>query len=79
MIGVVEYDVLIEQIGKAFADAARPADHALVCHECEECNALQDGLRGRSPGELSDEWVERSFDQLPLMSDDAKRYYLPAY
>jgi hypothetical protein len=28
---------------------------------------------------LSDSWVERSFDQLPFFSDDAKRFYLPAF
>ena len=69
----------MQQICTAFADVDRPADDALVCHDCEECNALREDLRGRAPDELSDTWVKRSFDQLPFMSDDAKRYYLPAY
>ena len=64
----VEYDGLMQKIRTAFADAPRPADDALVCDECEECAQLRDSLRGRSPDELSDAWVERSFDQLPLMS-----------
>lgn len=77
--GAVEYDGLMQKIRTAFADAPRPADDALVCDECEKCAQLRDSLRGRSPDELSDAWVERSFDQLPLMSDEAKRFYLPAY
>ena len=69
----------MQQIRAAFADAPRPADDALVSHECDECNALREDLRGRTADELSDAWVEHRFDQLPFMSDDAKRYYLPAY
>ena len=69
----------MQQIRAAFADSPRPADDALVRHECEECSALREDLRGRTPDQLADTWVERSFDQLPFMSDDAKRYYLPAY
>ena|SRR5437016_6860971 len=75
----MSYDNLMQQIREAFASAGRPADDALVPHGCGECDALRGDLRGRTPDELSDDWVERSFDQLVFMSDDAKRYYLPAY
>ena len=75
----MSYDELLQKISEAFATAPRPADDALVAHECEECANLQDALRGQSPEELSDAWVQKSFDQLPFMSDDAKRFYLPAY
>jgi hypothetical protein len=75
----MSYDDLMQQIRAAFASAARPADDALVPHHCDECDALRGDLRGRTPDDLSDDWVERSFDQLVFMSDEAKRYYLPAY
>ncbi|CAN5908909.1 hypothetical protein BH11VER1_BH11VER1_09220 [soil metagenome] len=75
----MSYDDLMQQIREAFASVARPADDALVPHHCDECNALRGDLRGRAPNELSYDWVVRSFDQLVFMSDDAKRYYLPAY
>ena len=78
-MSAVNFDALMQKVRAAFADAPRPADDALVCHECEECHHLRADLRGRTPEELPDAWVEGSFDQLPLMSDDAKRYYLPAY
>jgi hypothetical protein len=75
----MEYDELMQQINFAFADAPAPADDNIVCHECEECFALRNDVRGRTPVELSDSWVERSFDQLPFFSDDAKRFYFPAF
>jgi hypothetical protein len=75
----MSYDNLMQQIREAFVSAARPADEALVPHHCDECDALRGDLRGRTPDELSDDWIQRSFDQLVFMSDEAKRYYLPAY
>jgi hypothetical protein len=75
----MSYDDLMQQIRVAFADVVRPADDDLVPHHCDECDVLRADLRGRSPDDLSDGWIERSFDQLVFMSDDAKRYYIPAY
>ncbi len=75
----MSYDDLMQQIREAFSSAAAPADDALVPHHCDECDTLRGDLRGRTPEELADDWVKRSFDQLVFMSDDAKRYYLPAY
>lgn len=75
----MSYNELMQQIREAFAGAVRPADDALVPHHCHECDTLRGDLCGRTPDELTDDWVERSFDQLPLMSDSAKRYYLSAY
>ncbi len=75
----MEYDELMQQIKTAFADAPAPAEDGIICHECEECLALRNDVRGHTPDQLSDSWVERSFDQLPLFSDDAKRFYFPAF
>jgi len=69
----VDYDELMQHIKAAFADAPPPADDNIVCHDCEECRALYSDVRGHTPDELSDSWVEQSFDQLPFFSDDAKR------
>ncbi|MGI9088939.1 MAG: hypothetical protein ACR2HH_14555 [Chthoniobacterales bacterium] len=75
----MDYDELMRHINAAFSDAPVPADDNIVCHDCEECRALYNNVRGHTPDELSDSWVERSFDQLPFFSDDAKRYYFPAF
>ena len=69
----------MQQIKSAFASAPMPEDENIICHECDECFALRDDVCGHTPDELSDSWVEQSFDQLPLFSDDAKRFYLPAF
>jgi hypothetical protein len=75
----MEYDALMRQIKSAFAAVPAPAEDSIICHECEECFTLRDDVRGRTPDELSDSWVEQSFDQLPFFSDDAKRFYFPAF
>ena len=75
----MDYDELKRHIGAAFADAPPPADDNIVCHDCQECRALLSDVRGHAASELSDSWVEKSFDQLPFFSADAKRYYLPAF
>ena len=75
----MDYDELMRDVKAAFADTPPPTDDNIICHDCEECRALYDDVRGHTPDELSDSWVEKSFDQLPFFSDDAKRYYLPAF
>ena len=75
----MDYDELMRHIRAAFADVPPPADDNIVCHDCDECRALYNDVRGHTPDELSDSWVEKSFDQLVFFSDDAKRYYLPAF
>jgi hypothetical protein len=75
----MDYGELMQQIKSAFANAPAPSDDNITCHECEECFILRDDVRGRTPDTLSDSWVEQNFDQLPLFSDDAKRFYFPAF
>jgi hypothetical protein len=75
----MDYDELMRRVTGAFRHAAAPADENIVCHDCEECHALETAVRGKAPDDLADEWVEQSFDQLPFFSDDAKRYYFPAF
>jgi hypothetical protein len=75
----MEYGELIQQIESAFADAPAPPEDSIVCHECPECFDLRDNVRGHTPKELSDSWIEQSFDQLPFFSDNAKRFYFPAF
>ena len=75
----MKLDDLIAQIRAAFAAVARPSSDNVVCHVCDECDALRDGLLGFPSAELPDAWFDWNWDQLPLLSDEAKHYYLPAY
>lgn len=74
----VSYDELFQKITVAFSDVPSPGDQ-IICHECDECFRLQESLCGRTPDDLSDDWVMLNFDQLPLLGDEAKQFYLPAY
>lgn len=75
----MELQELMQRIQIAFTKAHQPLEDAIVCHACKECLELRDGVIGHTPDQLTDSWVDHNFDQLPLFSDDAKRYYLPAY
>jgi hypothetical protein len=75
----MDYSELVGRIKAAFADVSEPAQDNIVCHDCEECSALRESVIGRTPDELSDTWVQQNFDQLPFFSDEAKRFYLPAF
>lgn len=70
---------LMERIGAAFADLPMLADDNIICHECEVCFRLHENLRGRTPAEIPDAWIEENFSRLPLLTDDAKRFFLPAF
>ncbi|HTV61757.1 MAG TPA: SLBB domain-containing protein [Verrucomicrobiae bacterium] len=59
----MKYDELVRQIKKAFKDGPAPSEDNIVCHECEECFALRDDVRGHTPDELSDSWVEQNFEK----------------
>ena len=70
---------LIAQIKAAFVTVPRPDENCIVDHECKECSDLREGLFGYASAELPDSWFDWNWDQLPLLTDDAKQYYLPAF
>ena len=72
-------EALIQRIREAFAEVPPPAADNITPHECDECDRLREALINRHPDDLSDQWVRQNYDQLPLLSDEAKHYYLPAY
>ncbi len=75
----MEPDNLIAQIRAAFAAVARPSPDNIVPCECGECDELRVGLLGFRSAELPDTWFEVDWALLPLLSDEAKHYYLAAY
>jgi hypothetical protein len=67
----------MRHIYAAFTKVPRP-EH-IIAHECDECFKLHDDLQEQAPRQIPDVWVERNFDKLPLFTDEAKRFFLPAY
>lgn len=56
-----------------------PAPDAITPHPCEECDAVRDYLVGRDPMAFDEQALLGCMWDLPLLSADAKRYFLPAW
>jgi hypothetical protein len=67
----------MQHIHAAFTKVPRP-EH-IIAHECDECFKLRDDLQDKQPRQIPDAWIERNFDKLPLLTDEAKQFFLPAY
>lgn len=63
----------------AFAALERPAAPSLVMHNCCECTALAEDLARHSPASLPAALLQKHVWNLPLLSDEAKQYFLPAW
>ena len=61
----------------AFANVPRPA--VIAPHACPECDDLAQALAPHAPSSLPDTVFARHVWDLPLLSDEAKQYYLPAW
>jgi hypothetical protein len=69
-----------KQIAKAFALIRYPGDRHIAYHQnCPECDRIRDDFRGQTPATLAKDTIEWHFDSLPLLSDKAFQYFLPAY
>ena len=66
-------------IRESFADVARPAQLELISHRCCECDELAADLHPHGAFDLPEAVFARHVWDLPLLSDDGKRYYLPAW
>lgn len=65
---------------EAFAEAPRPAADNIAPHAfCKECTGVTNYLQGRDPFTFDDEMLRGCVWDLPLLSADAKRFYLPAW
>ena len=72
-------DVLKLAIRESFADVPKPAQPALISHRCCECDELAADLFPHDATALPEAVFARHVWDLPLLSDDGKRYYLAAW
>ena len=70
---------IIRRIDTAFESVPYPGDDLLPARGCLAARRLYDGLRGRPPGAVPDDFVEQHHDGLALLSPEAQRHYLPAW
>ncbi len=69
---------LLSEIELAFSVSQPPPGSLIECG-CEECEELQRDFSGRCWRDVPDEVIQYHQGDLPLFSDAAWRYYLPAY
>lgn len=70
---------LTDRILKAFEADAPPSRDQITPHRCEECDELASDLEGLQPSEVPRERLIYHRWDLPLLSTEAKRYYLPVW
>ena len=69
---------LLRLVESSFPQAQAPPDKLTNCG-CPECRDLDTAFRGRKWNEIPDSVVEYEHGSLPSFSDEAFRYFLPAY
>ena len=67
------------EILAAFAGMPKPAQEAIAPHRCCECDTLAADLFPHTWCALPDDVLRGHVWDLPLLSDEAKQYYLPAW
>ena len=71
---------LATAVHEAFAGASRPAAPEIAPHPfCEECAGVTAHLEGRDPFGFDAAALRGCIWDMPLLSAEAKRFYLPAW
>jgi hypothetical protein len=68
-----------QRILTAFADVARPEAPAIAPHDCEECEELRQALAPFTSNSVPVGLLRKYVWDLPLLSAEAKQYFLPAW
>lgn len=63
----------------AFASVPKPSREEIAPHRCAECDELAENFAPFDAGLLPDALFRKHVWDMPLLSADAKRYYLPAW
>jgi len=70
---------LRQLIVDAFAEAPKPHHDEIAPHRCDECDELAADLAQFLAAEIPDDVFQKHVWDLPLLSADAKKYYLQAW
>lgn len=70
---------LRQLIVDAFAEVSKPRHDEIAPHRCDECDELAADLAPFLATEVPDTVIEKHVWDLPLLSADAKKYYLQAW
>jgi len=70
---------VLEMIKGNLHSISMPYSHRIIHHECHECHELRDDLVRFSRLDIPLEVVIYHRKDLPLLTPQARRYYLPSY
>ena len=68
---------LADAVIAAFADVPRPPPNNIAPHPCDECASMEQYLEGRDPFAFDQEALLGCIWDMPLLSAEAKLFYLP--
>ena len=77
MLSSLRSQQVLAEVIDAFGDLRVP-ERPVDC-ECDECQDIHADFVGRTWQDVDARTVEKHYDALPLFSDEAFVYYLPAY
>ena len=72
-------DDLESVISDAFKEVVRPSRERIISHQCSECWELRDDLAPHDSSSVPANILNNHCWDLPLLTKEAYRYYLPAY
>ncbi|HMN45857.1 MAG TPA: hypothetical protein PKE27_14865 [Povalibacter sp.] len=67
------------EVGAAFKVSRKPVEADIAPHECLECDELRVALAPYEWLNIPDGVLDKHRWDMPLLSDDGKQYYLPAW
>lgn len=78
-VRVMTEEDLSRSVEAAFGSVPKPGRGDIAPHRCTECDELAEDLAPHTGFSLPDAVFKKHVWDMPLLSDDAKRYYLPAW
>jgi hypothetical protein len=75
----MDREALKLEIGAAFKAVSKPKEAEIAPHECLECDELRVALFPYEWSNVPTEVLDKHRWDMPLLSDEAKQYYLPAW
>jgi hypothetical protein len=69
---------IVDEIRGAFPASVAPG-RPITGHRCHECDEVDRLMGGRTWADVAEEFPTYCHDTFPLLTPEAKAYYLPAY
>lgn len=75
----MDREALKLEVLAAFKNVAKPSREEIAPHQCLECDELRVALEPYESTNIPHEVLDTCRWDMPLLSDDAKQYFLPAW